>query len=90
VSVSRESKRLRKSNNWLNSDNALIQHLSENAIFVFPHFTRQCKSTSYLRWHILVKRLLIAYLIGNISGKNIKIRSFTCVKVIAAGMGNAL
>jgi len=37
VSMSRESKRLKKSSgDWLNSSNALIQHLSENAIFVFP------------------------------------------------------
>ena len=40
VSMSRESKRLKKSSSWLNSDNALIQHLRENAIFVFPRFTR--------------------------------------------------
>ena len=25
--------------------------LSENVIFVFPRFARQCRSTSYLRWH---------------------------------------
>ena len=39
VSMSRESKRLKKSSSdWLNSGNALIQHLSENAIFMFPQF----------------------------------------------------
>jgi len=31
----RESKRLKKSNSWLNSGNALIQHLMENAILRF-------------------------------------------------------
>jgi len=38
VSMSRESKRLKKSSNdWLNSGNTLIQHLSEKcAIFVSP------------------------------------------------------
>ena len=42
VSMSHESKRLKKSrSDWLNSGNALIQHLSEkNAIFVFPRFAR--------------------------------------------------
>jgi len=40
MSMSRESKRLKKSSNWLNSDNALIQHLRENAMFAFLRFTR--------------------------------------------------
>jgi len=40
VSMSLESKRLKKSNSWLNSGNALMQHLSENAIFVFLRFAR--------------------------------------------------
>ena len=35
VIMSRESKRLKKWSSWLNSGNALIQHLSENAIFMF-------------------------------------------------------
>jgi len=35
--MSRKSKSLKKSsNNWLNSGNALIEHFSENAIFLFP------------------------------------------------------
>ena len=39
VSTSRESKRLNKlSSVWLISGKTLIQHLSENAIFVFPRF----------------------------------------------------
>jgi len=34
--MTRESKGLKKSSSdWLNSGNALMQHLSENAIFVF-------------------------------------------------------
>jgi len=40
LSVSRESKTLKKSSSWLNSTNALIQHLSKNAIFVFLRFAR--------------------------------------------------
>jgi len=55
--MSRESERLKKSSSdWLNSGSALIglQHSGENAIFVFPHFARQCRSTSYLWWHIKV------------------------------------
>jgi len=55
VSMSRESKRLKKSSSdWLNSGSALIglQHLSENAIIVFSRFAGyKCRSTSYLRWH---------------------------------------
>ena len=41
--MSRESKRQKKSrsDDWLNSGNALIQYLSEkNAIFMFPNFAR--------------------------------------------------
>jgi len=34
--MSRESKRLKKSNSWLNSGNALMQHLSEMR---FSHFS---------------------------------------------------
>jgi len=40
VNASSESTRLKKSNSQLNSGNALIPHLCENAIFVFLHFTR--------------------------------------------------
>jgi len=36
VSMSREPKRWKKSSSWLNSGNALIQHLSKNAIVAFP------------------------------------------------------
>jgi len=39
VSTSCDSKRMNKSSSgWLNSGNSLIQHLSENAIFVLPRF----------------------------------------------------
>ena len=42
--MSRESKRLKKSSgDWLNSGNALIQHLSKNAIFVFSRFARSIR-----------------------------------------------
>jgi len=34
--MSRESKRLKKSSSWLNSGNAVIRHLRENATFAFP------------------------------------------------------
>jgi len=41
ISMSRESTRLKKSSSdWLIAGNALIQHLSENAIFEFPRFAR--------------------------------------------------
>jgi len=39
MSMSRESKRLKKSSNWLNSGNAVMQHLTENTIFMFPVLT---------------------------------------------------
>jgi len=41
MSMSRESKILKKSrSDWLNSVNALIQHLSEKMRFLFPNFAR--------------------------------------------------
>ena len=58
----------------MNSDNALIQHLSEKGDFrVFPFF--QVVQKPQIIWHGTVKRPLIAYFIGNISTKNIKMRS---------------
>jgi len=67
----RESQRLKKSiSDWLNSGNALIQHLSEKRRFscflVFPGSTE-----AQVIWGGTVKRLLIAYFIGNISAKKI-------------------
>jgi len=50
--------------------------LSENVIFVFSRFARQCR---------IVKRLLIAYFIGNISAKKYQ-NPFMCVKVIVSQM----
>ena len=47
--------------------------LSENVIFVFPRFARQCRRTSYLRWPS--KASFDCLLIGNISTKNIRIHS---------------
>jgi len=41
MSMSRESKRLKKSSSdWLNSGDTLIQHLSEKMQFLFPLFAR--------------------------------------------------
>jgi len=64
--MSPESKRLKKSSSWLNSGNAL--HLSENAIFVFPHFPA-------IEAQVIqggkVKHPLNAYFIDNISAKKI-------------------
>jgi len=63
----------------LNSGNALIQHLSfKNAIFVFPVLPE----AQVISVRGTVKRLLIAYLIGNISAKNYQ-NAFKYVKVIA-------
>ena len=46
---------------------------SENAIFVLPVLPRGAEAQ--VIWGGIVKRLLIAYFIGSISVKNIKIRS---------------
>jgi len=72
--MSRESKRLKKksSNNWLNSGNALIQRVT-NAVFVFPVLPGSAEAQVILGG--TVRRLLIAYFIGNICAKNIKMHS---------------
>jgi len=49
-SMSRESKRLKKSSSWLNCGNAVMQQLGENAIFVFPVLPGSAENPSYLRW----------------------------------------
>jgi len=72
VSMSRESKRLKKSSSWLNSGNALIQHFSEKCNFQVSPF---CQVVQKHKLFEMAKRLFIAYFIGNISAKNIKIRS---------------
>ena len=69
VVVSRESKRLKKSSSdWLNSGNALIQRV-KNAIFVFPVLS--CSAEAHVIWGGILKRLLIACFIGDISVKKI-------------------
>jgi len=71
--MSRESKRLKKSSSeWLNSGNALIQQV-KNAICVF--LVLPGSAEAQVTSGGIVKRLLIAYFIGNIYAKNIKIRS---------------
>jgi len=47
--------------------------LSENVIFVFPRFG---SAEAQVIWGGIIKRLLIAYFIGNISAKRIKIHSY--------------
>jgi len=79
VSMSHESKRLKKSSsNWLNSGNALIQHLSEKIqcsyFSILPH-----SAEAQVIWGGTVKCLLIAYFIGNITAKKYQ-NVFTCVK----------
>jgi len=71
--MSRESKRLNTSSSaWLNSGNALTQRVN-NAIFVFPVLPGSVEAQVICGG--VVKRLLIAYFIGNTSAKSIKIRS---------------
>jgi len=50
--------------------------LSENVIFAFPRFARQCRSTVTWGGIVGLKHLLIAYFIGNISVKKYQ-NSFT-------------
>jgi len=77
-----ELKRLKKSSSdWLNSGNALIQHLREkHAIFMFPGLPGSAET--HVNWGGTVKHLLIASFIGNISAKKHQ-NAFTCVKGIA-------
>ena len=56
--------------------------LSENAIFTFPGFARY-SAEAQVNWGGIVKCLLIAYLIGNISAKKYQ-NPFLWVKVIAS------
>jgi len=82
VSMIRGSNRLKKSRrDWLNSGNALVQHLSEKMRFsCFPLLPGSLEAQ--VIWSGRVKRLLIAYFIGNVSANKYK-NAFTCVKVIA-------
>jgi len=74
VITSPESKRLKKSrSNELNSGNALMQHLSEKMRFsCFPILPGSAEAQVISGG--IVKSLLIAYFIRNISAKNIKMR----------------
>jgi len=83
--MSRESKTLKKSSSWLNSSNALIQHLRGNAIFTFS--VSPGSEEAQVNWCGIVKCLLIAYFIGNICVKKYQ-NPFTCVKVIASQRWN--
>jgi len=69
VSVSRESKRLKKSNRWLISGNALIQYLRDMQFSRFPVLPGSAETQ--VIWCGIVKCLLIAYFIGNIFAKKI-------------------
>jgi len=79
--MSRESKRLKKLSSWLNSGNAPIQHLRENAIFAFPRFTSSAEAQVISCG--IVKCLLTAYFLCNISAQKYQ-NQFTRVKVIAS------
>ena len=76
VSMSRESNDWRnQAAGWnLNSGNALIQQLSEKCNFRVFLFWPGTTETQVI-WGDIIKCLLIAYFLGNISAKNIKVRS---------------
>ena len=75
VSMSRESKRLKKSSsNWLNSGNAQLIQRAKRQCPCFPFC--QVYNAEHKFCAGIVKRLLIAYFIGNISAM--------CVNVIAS------
>jgi len=59
----------------------LIQHLSEKCDLSFPVLPGNAQVQ--VIWRDILKRVLIAYSIGNISVKNYQ-NLFTCVKVIAS------
>jgi len=84
MSMSHESKRLKKSrSDKLNSGNALIQHLCEKMRFsCFPILPGDAEAQVIWVWGGTVKRLLIAYFIGNICAKKYQ-NAFTYVSVIA-------
>jgi len=67
----RQSKKIEEINSdWLSCGNALIQRMKmQFSCFLFCQVVQKHKLFS------AVKRLLIAYFIGNISAKNIKIHS---------------
>jgi len=84
VIMSHESKRLKKSgSNWLNSGNSLIQISVKMQFSLSPSFASNAETQ--VVWGDTVKRLLIAYSIGNVSAKKNQ-NPFTCVRVIASQM----
>jgi len=88
-SMSRESKRLKKSNSWLNSINALIQQLSEKCnfrVFLFCQVVQKHKLFKVANNSCFY--LLIACFIGNISLKKYQ-TPFTCLTVIASQSGTS-
>ena len=81
--VTRESERLKKSNSvWLNSGNALIQRVKMQ----FSCFPFSDSAETQVIWGCVVKRVLIAYFIGNISVKKYQ-NPFTCLKVSKPKVG---
>ena len=82
VSMSRELKRLKKlRRDYLNSGNALIHHLGEKMRFLcFPVLPGGAETQ--VIWGGRLKRLLIAYFIGNICAKKYQ-NAFTYVKAMA-------
>jgi len=82
VTTSPESKRLKKSrSDELNSGNALIRHSSKKMRFLCFHILPGSVEAQ-ANWGGIVKRLLIAYFIGNISAEKYQ-NAFTYIKVIA-------
>jgi len=74
MSMSRDSNKLKKSSSdWLNSGNTVTQRV-KNSLFVFPVLPAG-STEAHVIWGGILKRRLIAYFIGSISAKNIKIRS---------------
>ena len=81
VSMSRESKRLKKSrSNWLNSGNALIDLSQKMRFSCFPVLPDSAEEN--VIWGCIVKWVLIAYFMGNISAKKYQ-NVLTYVKIIA-------
>jgi len=69
ISMSRESNTLKKSSSWLNSGNALIQHLRENAFSRFPVLPDSAEAQ--VVWCGIVKCLLIMAALCNRAGHRI-------------------
>ena len=80
MSTSRESKRVKKSSSdWLNSGNAQLQRKTQFSCFlVLPG-----SAEAQVIWGGIVKSLLIAYFISNISARHYQ-NPFTYVKVITS------